>query len=460
MENSFFRRKEKGNLPLTSQHKTNITSQTPGKTLSITNSLLSFCFILFVLASPFSISITQVAAFFGVVIWLVQTHLTNSWNKTRLTLVWPIGLFFLAGVLSTATAIDPKLSLLGLKKLLKAAVFFWAMNALASVHPMDFLTQIAQRLKLTKIQNHIETRTKLLKSINPLSFLIDILIATGALAAAYGIFQGLTDLEGIWHRHGVHGSLSNLMTYSIILLLISSLVLSRILFDPRSSKKFLLGALGLLGAAMVLTLLRQVWLGFFVAIIFLFFIKKRVLILVPFVTVGLVLLFGPHAIGDRLKSITDFNQHSNQERIMLWHAGWDIFNDYPLTGCGFNCLYIVEDQYSNHPILKKYHHVHNNILQIVVDTGIIGLCAWIFIWVAYFIQLRRQYQKKGPDAPERWVVLASSASVIAFLISGMFENSFYDSEIIILLYFIMALPFVQSNNPKPASSNPVSSSIP
>jgi O-Antigen ligase len=445
---------------LTSQHKSIITRQAQDKTLSITNRLLTFCFILFVLASTFSISITQAAAYSGIAVWLAQTHLTNSWEKTKLTLIWPIGLFMLACVLSTVTAIDPEVSLLGLKKLLKVAVFFWAMNALASLRPNVLFTPLIQRLKFLKPWNYFESRIKALKDISLLNILVGILITAGTLSAVYGIFQGLTQPHNTWSRMVVHGSLSNIMTYSVILMLICSLILARILFDSRSSKIFLLGAFVLIGVAMVLTLIRQAWLGLFVAAIFLFFIKKRALILVPIIAVGLALLLGPHTIKKRLKSITDLQQRSNRERIMLWHAGLDVFKDHPVTGCGFNCLYVVADQYPKHPILKKYQHLHNNVLQIGVDTGAIGLCAWIFIWVAYFIQLKRQYQKREPGSPERWVVMGSSASVIAFLVSGMFENNYYDSEIIILLYFIMALPFVKFNKAEPAAASPASSSIP
>jgi O-antigen ligase len=211
------------------------------------------------------------------------------------------------------------------------------------------------------------------------------MITTGTLSAAYGIFQGLTHPQGIWSRIGVHGSLSNIMTYSVIMMLIASLVLARILFDPRTSKTFLIGALVFLGGAMILTLIRQSWLGLFLAAIFLLFIKKRVLVLVPILLVGLILMFGPHLLAERLKSIVDLKQASNNERIMLRKAGWDIFKDYPLTGCGFKCLYVVADQYSEHPILQTYKHLHSNIWQIAVETGAIGLCAWLSIWVVYFV---------------------------------------------------------------------------
>ena len=46
------------------------------------------------------------------------------------------------------------------------------------------------------------------------------------------------------------------------------------------------------------------------------------------------------------------------------------------------------------------------------------------------------------DPPDRWVALASLSAVIAFLIGSLFETNFYDSEVVILTYFLMALPFI------------------
>jgi len=37
--------------------------------------------------------------------------------------------------------------------------------------------------------------------------------------------------------------------------------------------------------------------------------------------------------------------------------------------------------------------------------------------------------------------MASVAVLIGFLVGGIFETNFYDSEVSMLLYFIMALPF-------------------
>jgi len=445
---------------LTSKSEATISSKNPDTKLRIANAILTFCFILFTLAYAFSISITQAAAYSGIVAWLAHTHLTHSWNKTQFILVWPIGLFFLAGALSIVTAQDPTLSFSGLKKILKAIVFFWVINALTLTRPLEFFAFLSQRLKNSKIGKFIETWIESLKNAGPLNFLIGIMIAGGVSAAGYGIIQAFTQQPAIWSRAGVHGTLSNIMTYSVIMMLIASLTLARVLFGPRNSKTILIGALVFFGGAITLTMIRQAWLGFFVAASFLFFIRKKVLILGPILLVGLILIFGPHVIAKRLKSIIDPQQASNHERIMLLEAGWDVFKDYPLTGCGFKCLLVVADQYPQHPILQTYKHLHSNILQIAVDTGAIGLVAWISIWVLYFVHLIRRSRQIHPDANDRWVIFGSAAAVIAFLVSGMFENNFYDSEIIILVYFIMALPFVDFKNNKSSLSNPQPPSIP
>ena len=86
--------------------------------------------------------------------------------------------------------------------------------------------------------------------------------------------------------------------------------------------------------------------------------------------------------------------------------------------------------------------MHNNFIQLAVDTGILGLGTWLGIWFCFF---RRLYKKDFSleAAPQgNWVVLGSAAAVLAFLAGGFFESNLYDSEVVMLLYFIMALPFV------------------
>ena len=90
--------------------------------------------------------------------------------------------------------------------------------------------------------------------------------------------------------------------------------------------------------------------------------------------------------------------------------------------------------------------MHNNFVQLAVDTGILGLSAWLGIWVFFFRLLYYKSFDLKSDSSERWIVLGSAATGLAFLAGGCFETNFYDSEIAMILYFIMALPFTSSHN--------------
>ena len=83
-------------------------------------------------------------------------------------------------------------------------------------------------------------------------------------------------------------------------------------------------------------------------------------------------------------------------------------------------------------------------MQLAVDTGILGLTAWLGIWIYFFRLLYRRTGALKRDPHECWVIHGSTAVVIAFLAGGCFETNFYDSEVAMVLFFIMALPFAGS----------------
>ena len=85
--------------------------------------------------------------------------------------------------------------------------------------------------------------------------------------------------------------------------------------------------------------------------------------------------------------------------------------------------------------------MHNNFIQLAVDTGILGLFTWCGIWSCFFVMLYKRFAELDGDPNEKGVVLGSAAVAIGFLAGGFFETNVYDSEVAMTLYFIMALPF-------------------
>jgi len=215
----------------------------------------------------------------------------------------------------------------------------------------------------------------------------------------------------------------------------------KFIFSP-SENKWMLIAIVMMISCLLLTFARQAWLGVVVSIIFLIGIRKKILLwFLPFI-LGFVFLISPPSIKERIRSLVNLNDVNLQHRIALWQGGWLIFNKHPIIGCGFKCIdSIIQDYQDPTGIVKRLRGLHNNFVQLAVDTGILGLISWISIWVAYFMTLYQRLIANIGDSSYESVAMASAAAVIGFLVSGFFETNFYDSEVSMLLYFIMALPF-------------------
>ncbi|MCH8312195.1 MAG: O-antigen ligase family protein [Nitrospinae bacterium] len=376
--------------------------------------VLTISLILFVVFSMFSISITQIAFAIGTVAWLTKVSLTQSWKRVRFPLGIPFLLFIVACILAVVTAVDPGYSVKPLKKLLQILIFFWAVNSIRDERQRDFLVLL--------------------------------LVVAGCAAASYGIYQGL--LTPVTTATRVEGTMSIYMTFAGILMLVGLVALGRFLL--RKPRENWLGvAVLLIIVCLLLTLTRQAWLGFLTGLIFLVFVwKTRLLWGIPILLV-LALLFAPAGVKERMHSMVDLTDWTLQSRLALWQGGWQVFKDYPLTGCGFRCMDLVHTNYPDPTgYIKKYRGMHNNFVQLAVDTGLLGLTAWMSIWACYFLALFKRARGPGENSSPRWVIHGSAAAVLGFLAGGFFEVNFYDSEVAMLLYFIMALPFAAEKSDK------------
>lgn len=91
---------------------------------------------------------------------------------------------------------------------------------------------------------------------------------------------------------------------------------------------------------------------------------------------------------------------------------------------------------------KRIGHVHNTPLQILVERGLIGLAAWLWIWVAFYARAGAILRRLPPGhEAERGLVVGCLAAVTGFLVAGLAEYNFGDSEVVRVLWAIMALPF-------------------
>lgn len=372
--------------------------------LPILDKVIQFSLLGFAAFALFSISLTQICVVIGALCWIVKVSITRSWGDVQAPLGYAFLFFFGACVLAVLFSGDILHGLSGLKKMIWAIIFFWVLNCVNS---------------------------------NNQSLLIKVLFASALIAASYGFYQAFS--AGISEKSRVDGTMSIYMTFAGVLMLVLLLALSRWLFysfkDP-----FTIAVVVSLTVCLFFTLTRQAWLGVLMGGVFLIFVReKKLLLAVPFV-LAIAVALSPPAVKERIYSMVNLKDRTLGIRMQLWSGGWQIFKDNPVIGCGFKCVDKVFQKYPEHAkILQRYKGLHNNFIQLAVDVGFLGLSAWTGIWILFFLEIYRG--KPPPGDQTRWIHFGAASAAIGFLSGGFFEVNFYDSEVIMLMYFIMAMPF-------------------
>ena len=203
---------------------------------------------------------------------------------------------------------------------------------------------------------------------------------------------------------------------------------------------WLLGGLGL-----ALTYVRGAWLGFLAgAAVLLGLVRRGRLLLVAGVVVLVVAVLATPGLRRRAESIVDPTDSTARERLAMWRSGVAMLADHPVTGVGPGQVKHVYPRYVEPEFAdKRRGHLHNTPLQVAVERGLLGLAAWVALFAAFFRQAARRLAALGPGEREaRALVVGSLAAVAGFLVGGLTEYNFGDSEVVMVAYTVMALPFV------------------
>jgi O-antigen ligase len=201
--------------------------------------------------------------------------------------------------------------------------------------------------------------------------------------------------------------------------------------DPSVSTALALVMAPLGVLALLVSRTRSAWIGVVVGLAVLAALRRpRLLLFLPGV-LALVLILSPRSVLDRI-TVSDA---SSRDRYYMWQAGLDMIMDKPIFGQGTGMILSVYPQYRwqgapnpNAP------HLHNNFIQIAAERGL--PCLVFLLWILYLVG-REAYRVRGVSRYGSLVLGALAAT----LSSGMFEYTLGDSEILMLVQLLSALPF-------------------
>ncbi len=367
---------------------------------------------IFAVADFLSISVAQIAAAGLVICWVGQWIATKE--KPDFTpLKWPIAAFILASILAALFSLNVMESIRDSKDLFHIAIFFAAYDLFR-------------------------------RDLGKAGLIFRLMAAAGGLIAIVGVAQ--VAVKGLHIHHRITGFQDIWMTYAGLLMLGIVVTCSILMFTFNKWRdSWLVVLLALMAAAVILSLTRNAWIGAMAGVAVIAFMRKPIsLVIVPALAVA-VFLFAPTGVQDRIASVVDLQDDSNRERLLLWRAGAKIWADYPVFGVGQNSFPLVYPEYRDPSVLEpEISHLHNNFLEIGVERGTIGLLTWISIWATALLVMVKAWLKRGDDTVVEMALAASIGSITAFLAAGVFEYNFGDSEIQMLVYFILAIGMAAS----------------
>src|SRR5215468_1152656 len=178
---------------------------------------------------------------------------------------------------------------------------------------------------------------------------------------------------------------------------------------------------------------------------------------------SLVSWLGVRQVLSRFASLHTMEVNEGK-RASMRHGTWRLFLDHPLLGTGLGTLQLVYPPYETLYDGKIVNHTHNDYLEALAETGILGglCCAW-FIGVLFFVALRSLEEANHTFAGAlRLAGLAGCCGILAHSLVDFNlhipANAYFFFLMALLTTSDLARATITNSNSTPAPSTPTRSS--
>ena len=155
------------------------------------------------------------------------------------------------------------------------------------------------------------------------------------------------------------------------------------------------------------------------------------------------------------KVLTRIEQSStvkDAERIEVSLGTLKLWGDYPLVGSGGGSFHMVYPRYRSDAVVLSYDHTHEDYLEILADTGMVGLgllgLMVLLSFLAALTALRRRH-----DPLMRGMAFASVMAIIALLIHSTVDFNLQIPANAATFMVVLALGWIALNLDKRDQGN-------
>ncbi|MBF0522428.1 MAG: O-antigen ligase family protein [Candidatus Omnitrophica bacterium] len=198
---------------------------------------------------------------------------------------------------------------------------------------------------------------------------------------------------------------------------------------------------GILVWAMFVTFSRGAWMGVFWGMLFvgaIYFwlkknLKKYVVYFIPLLLLIPLIIKGPE-LFKKMVNPEMAVRGSVDWRLDVWKDSLAMFKEKPVLGHGVNTFMRTYEEYKkSHTIalLNWYPtYAHNCYLQILVETGIVGLILFLWVLASLFNssldRIKNQYAQRSFFCP---LSIGLLAGIFAFLFHSFLDTQFYSLQL-------------------------------
>ena len=291
----------------------------------------------------------------------------------------------------------------------------------------------------------------LIRDRKQLKHLLVTFVFSGLLVCLYGIAQYVFgwDTQQAWMdeemfsdiKMRIYSTLENPNVLGEYILLVLPAAIGLMWTSKKMWQKITYaGISGIMLVALIMTFSRGCWVGLMAAAaVFITFAAGKLwgLALIALPVIPAIL---PESIINRFTSIGDMKDSSTSYRVYIWMGTLAMIKDFWLCGIGMGeeAFKSVYPFYSYNGIVAP--HSHNLFLQILVESGAVGIILFVGIMIFFFKRMMTGYQAgggKGKVLPTMMTALA--AGVCGFLVQGMFDNCFYNYRVMLIFWQVIAM---------------------
>jgi len=470
------------------------------KELIVLDRALMASLVLFALAAPHSIAVTQGAFLLGMVLWIARIAIRRSLDYRPMVLEVPILIFAWLSMLAAIFSYEPAVSLLKVRSVglflivflvaqnlpnrewgkrlalllvgscfLNVGYVFWqkavgrGVRVLeldegsplrrAGIEPGDVVLEVEGRTVRSLAQIAAASAPRWGQSVRLFVFRPEVYFRREVFLPRDAPAENplLIRRWEAWTQFRASGFYGwNYVTYAEVVQLIGSLMLGVFLALPnKRSARGLLALLGVgaIGYAVALTVTRAVW-GAFALSAFVMLLSRwgRKAVVMAIVALVLVAPVGARFVRQvRSIPLLSVREPSTAYRLTVWREGVQLLFSRPkhwVLGIGMDSLKVRWREWGMFQGGRlPLGHMHSSPLQIALERGIPALVCWLWWFARYLQMLRRGVRSEAVrrDPTIAGIYLGTLGGTLGFLASSLVHYNFGDSEAIMIVYFQMGL---------------------